>query len=398
MKNIFTLSVLLVFATASAQEKKVLFIGVDGLRSDALIQAETPHWDSLCSVGLFTYTSWHVGITVSGPSWSSMLTGVWHGKHGVTNNNYTGSNFNEYPYFITRAKEYRPDLKAVQVTSWDPMSSAVYNDGWDEKIVVPSDDACEAAGIAQLQDPEIDVLFIHIDDCDAQGHANGFSPLVDTYMNQVEYVDAQLGRILNALKARPQYANEDWMVIMTTDHGGIGTGHGGPTTEEREIWWVAAGPSVPQAEISIDLPNLGELFPDPSDYRTAPMIVDIAVTALDHLLDVDTATFINQWDLDGQSWLSYSTYIADADDKNSSFSVFPNPNNGEFAVTIESYSPNPSELNLTDLTGRVLKSFAIVPNALQAKVELNLNGMAPGTYVLRHTDGTFSTSRKVVIR
>jgi hypothetical protein len=397
-------SLLAVFASLfviqlSAQERKVLFIGVDGVRSDALQQANTPTWDSLCASGLYTYTSWHVGITVSGPSWSSMLTGVWSDKHGVTNNNYTGSNFNDYPYFTTLAKQYRTDLKTAQVTSWDPMSSAVYNDGWDSKIVVPSDDACEAAGIAQLADADLDVLFIHIDDCDAQGHGNGFSPTVASYMNQIEYVDGQLRSILTALKARPNYANEEWMVIMTTDHGGIGTGHGGPTRVEREIWWVASGPGVPQAQISIDLPSVADLFPNPDDYRTAPMLTDIAVTALDYLLEENIDDLIAEWDLDGQSWLDYSTYIGDTEGAQLDINVYPNPNNGEFELVLNTVAGDVTRWEVIDISGRQMRQGSSnVNNGPGSSIVFNLTDLSSGVYTLRITAAGSSTSRKLVIR
>jgi hypothetical protein len=397
-------SLLAVFASLfviqlSAQERKVLFIGVDGVRSDALQQANTPTWDSLCASGLYTYTSWHVGITVSGPSWSSMLTGVWSDKHGVTNNNYTGSNFNDYPYFTTLAKQYRTDLKTAQVTSWDPMSSAVYNDGWDSKIVVPSDDACEAAGIAQLADADLDVLFIHIDDCDAQGHGNGFSPTVASYMNQIEYVDGQLRSILTVLKARPNYANEEWMVIMTTDHGGIGTGHGGPTRVEREIWWVASGPGVPQAQISIDLPSVADLFPNPDDYRTAPMLTDIAVTALDYLLEENIDDLIAEWDLDGQSWLDYSTYIGDTEGAQLDMNVYPNPNNGEFELVLNTVAGDVTRWEVIDISGRQMRQGSSnVNNGPGSSIVFNLTDLSSGVYTLRITAAGSSTSRKLVIR
>lgn len=44
--------------------------------------------------------------------------------------------------------------------------------------------------------------------------------------------------ILNAIESRPTYAQEDWLIVITTDHGGIGTSHGGQTLEERNTWVV----------------------------------------------------------------------------------------------------------------------------------------------------------------
>ena len=145
-------------------EYKVLFIGIDGVRSDALQQqmnnGNANNLKAMFDSGLYTFDSWHLGVTSSGPSWSSMLTGVWEDKHGVTSNNYTGSNYNDYPYFPTRVKECRPNAKAVQITSWGPMSNNVYNDGWDSKIVPPTDDACASVAVAQLADPELDISFV----------------------------------------------------------------------------------------------------------------------------------------------------------------------------------------------------------------------------------------------
>lgn len=150
-KLIFTLTALalaaapvMLQAQQQPKKRKVLFIGIDGVRSDALQQANTPTIDSLMSVGLYTFDSWHCGITSSGASWSDMMTGVWEAKHKVTSNSYTNANYDNYPYFIKRAKECRPDLKAIQVITWDQMNDPtansnspygyVFNSGFDRSI------------------------------------------------------------------------------------------------------------------------------------------------------------------------------------------------------------------------------------------------------------------------
>ena len=38
--------------------------------------------------------------TVSGPGWSSMLTGVWADKHGVHDNSFKGANYAKHPHFF----------------------------------------------------------------------------------------------------------------------------------------------------------------------------------------------------------------------------------------------------------------------------------------------------------
>ena len=69
-------------ASAGAKVKKVLFIGIDGCRFDAIEAARAPQLDKLIAEGAH---SAKVKIlapretnsdTISGPGWSSLLTGV----------------------------------------------------------------------------------------------------------------------------------------------------------------------------------------------------------------------------------------------------------------------------------------------------------------------------------
>ncbi|MEM8584653.1 MAG: LamG-like jellyroll fold domain-containing protein, partial [Bacteroidota bacterium] len=76
------------------------------------------------------------------------------------------------------------------------------------------------------------------------GHSSGFSSAVPNYIQQIEEVDAHIGQIMAALTARSNYANEDWLIILTPDHGGIGFSHGGGSTEERRMFAVVSGDQV----------------------------------------------------------------------------------------------------------------------------------------------------------
>jgi len=70
---------------------------------------------------------------------------------------------------------------------------------------------------------------------------------------------------------------------MSTDHGRSDNGgHGGQSLEERTIFYLANGSSPGGSPASVDQPD-------------GPFIVDVAVTALDHLgVVIDPA-----WELDG---------------------------------------------------------------------------------------------------
>ena len=268
MKRLKLSALLLLFSIATAtasQKRKVLFIGIDGVRSDALQQANTPNLDALIATGAYTYDSWCLGITVSGPSWSTIFTGVWYQKHGVTNNSYSGSHFDQYNMFPKLAKAYKPNLYASEVMEWPPLIDNVPNqyDGYNVRIKVPDGGSAPTGSTTatQLLNSNLDVMTVYFDAVDLQGHSNGFSPNNPSYITAIQTVDVQVGVVINALKSRPNYANEDWLILVTTDHGGVGTGHGGNSDEERHIWWAASGNNIQHKQL------FGQ---DPGSYRLLP--------------------------------------------------------------------------------------------------------------------------------
>jgi hypothetical protein len=374
----------------ASQPRKVLIIGIDGLRTDALQQANTPFLDALIASGFYTYESWHEGITVSGPSWSTIMCGVEFPKHGVTSNSYSGSNYNNYPYFTKRAKECLPDLYQVQVVQWAPMSDNVYNDAWDQKIKVCDGcgDNSVAAANTQLQNPDLDVLFVYFDECDLTGHSTGFSPLNPAYINAIQTVDGHIGNIMNALQSRPTYAEEDWIVLITTDHGGIGTGHGGNTPTERKIWWIGSG-NNPVSNQLTNVVDPGSYVMGNRDSVVAlnnPSQADIAVTALDHLFrGTNCDPFNPTWNLDGQSWLD-SLHVESAGlkpVKNDKLEIkmFPNPTVDILSVWFPNDKNESSMIKVYDQLGNEVEKL-VVASTSKNKINLNVAALPKGSYMV----------------
>ncbi|MCA9005965.1 MAG: alkaline phosphatase family protein [Planctomycetaceae bacterium] len=114
--------------------KRVLVIGMDGTRPDALLQAKTPTFDRLIREGAFTDQAQILGKryqkndTISGPGWSSILTGVWADKHGVHDNDFKGKNYELFPHFFKRLKRERPDAQTVSFVSWEPIHDHILSE------------------------------------------------------------------------------------------------------------------------------------------------------------------------------------------------------------------------------------------------------------------------------
>ncbi|MEL6393358.1 MAG: alkaline phosphatase family protein, partial [Bacteroidota bacterium] len=244
MKSIHTLLLALISVFLWAQTPKVLQIGIDGCRPDALASANTPNIDQIILNGIYSPDAWNDDITISGPSWSAILTGVTSPKHGVTDNSFNGSNYEEYPALFLRAEQYVPSLNTASIVHWNPINTQIVGNSADFTLNVSTDQQVEDEAVNYLATTDVDWLFLHFDDVDIAGHTVGFSPTVSQYIQQIEEVDAHIGQIMAALTSRPNYANEDWLIIMTPDHGGIGFSHGGTSPEERRMFSVVSGDQV----------------------------------------------------------------------------------------------------------------------------------------------------------
>jgi len=272
--------------------KKVLVIGLDGIRVDILAETATPNIDKLIAEGFFSDQARTNVRTVSGPGWSSMLIGARTDKHLVNSNNLAGNDYATYPEFLTRLERVDSSFNTFAVVDWAPLGTTasggpLFSDAIDELLFFDggeegyrrADSLSVAAAVDRLENEDIDAAFVYIGDADEVSHATGtYAP---EYRTSIEEADAHVGRLVAAIRARPTYALEDWLILVSTDHGrNEEGGHGGDSDEERTIFFLAHGPSVVR---------------EPSG--TAPNLVDVAVTALVHLgVDIDPA-----WNLDGRS-------------------------------------------------------------------------------------------------
>jgi predicted AlkP superfamily pyrophosphatase or phosphodiesterase len=283
----------ILFAVACAdppRDKRVLVIGIDGVRPDVLAEVGTPNIDALIADGTFADDVESKAQTISGPGWSSMVIGAWPDKHLVINNDFTGNNYADYPDFLTRLEMVDPDLSTFAVVDWPPLGTTesggpLFSDTIDAKLnfngeeggYEAADAASIAAAIRYLSNQDPDAAFVYIGNPDVAAHDTGVSP---EYRRSIEIADSQVGELLAAIRSRPTYHQEDWLILVSTDHGHKEEGgHGGDSPEEKTVFWLASGPSTLKGTSN-----------------AAPNLVDIAVTALAHLgVEVDPA-----WQLDGK--------------------------------------------------------------------------------------------------
>tara|TARA_B100000405_G_C16708715_1_gene418658 strand:- start:836 stop:1810 length:975 start_codon:yes stop_codon:yes gene_type:complete len=250
-----------------------MVIGIDGVRSD-VAQISASRDESglarMASEGAWTYDS-NVGpISISGPSWSSMLTGVWCDRHGVMGNGFDNHKLDQHLDLIDRVERYDSSLKTASLVYWEPISNLIIGPGIADIQERYEEDAQvhERAVEILREDIDLDLFFVAYDDPDYAGHVHGFSPDVPEYVDAVKLADDRFAELLDVLDERIS-RGEDWLVIVTSDHGGGGStlrGHSASSSvvDLTTFMMVRGGETV-----------AGEIY--------GSVVVDVAVTALTHL-------------------------------------------------------------------------------------------------------------------
>jgi len=260
-------------------QNKVLIIGIDGCRPDALLEAKTPSLDKLWQNGAYSFNAKTDDLSWSGVCWTGMLTGVWKDKHKVMGNQYLDPNIKEYPHFFNLAKQQQPELRTYSIANWSPVHKILQDN--DATVVKHKlTDGLVARSVARtLKREDVDVMFVHLDNVDHAGHDYGYATDNSKYINAIEKTDKKIGRIVKALKKRKNYANENWLILVSTDHGGSGNNHGEAIPEHTTIFYIASGKDVEKGEI-----------------KKQVNVIDVAVTALEHL----NVKIKDEWNLDGK--------------------------------------------------------------------------------------------------
>ncbi|MEC7544870.1 MAG: S8 family serine peptidase, partial [Candidatus Thermoplasmatota archaeon] len=204
---------------------KVLIIGIDGVRGDVanIVSSEdNSAFGRMQQEGAWTYSSDVGPISVSGPSWSSMLTGVWCDRHGVFDNGFDNHKLDSNPDIFELIEAHDSSLDTTSLVYWEPIDSTIIGkDIADSQERFEEDEDLHVRAVEILQDnSSLDVLFVAYDDPDYAGHRHGFSPLSEEYVDAVKLADQRAFELLEILDDRDPF--EEWLVIITSDHGGGG--------------------------------------------------------------------------------------------------------------------------------------------------------------------------------
>lgn len=218
------------------QQGKVLLILVDGAAGKAVQQAintaQAPRIRGLIYNSMYTFE----GLADSRTSlsnisnergWANLLTGVT--THGVGD---TKEDLQDLatPTFLSLLKTSSKQVSSNLFSANQHVVSALEADV-DSGDLLANDAAVTDALIDRVSDTaeEIpDILIAQLEGVQKSGSAEGFyddagMPKANV-IEAIHIVDSQIGSMVDALRERPNFAKENWLVIVTSNYGGVYTG------------------------------------------------------------------------------------------------------------------------------------------------------------------------------
>lgn len=267
LKHILIALACMATLTGQAKTRKALYVIMDGVEPHFLESVRPTTVFDIAAAGHYgrAFCGGEVGqpnqtVTISAVGYTNILTGTWQNKHNVLGNSDIHTNYNYWNIFRIAKEQARP-VKTAVFTSWTDNRTLLVGEGQPGNANLKVDYIVDGMDLDTVRFPKkpMDLQIYDIDstvcaraaDCvrqeapdlswvylwytDDAFHIKGFGDFSKDYLLRT---DRQLRKIWDAVRYREQRFDEEWMVIVTTDHGREqrGYNHGGQSETERSVW------------------------------------------------------------------------------------------------------------------------------------------------------------------
>lgn len=229
--------------------ERVLIVSFDGLRPDAIEDANMETVLSLMENGAYTLSAQTISPNLTLPAHASMLVGTCPAKHIVRWNLYVPQNgyaLGTDIFDLARAV----DLRTVMVVAKEKLRQVTEPTSTDYFAFIDKTDRIEDfSTVLRLALNQINegfgLMFVHFGEGDIEGHASGW--MTRAQLGVYGREDRGLGSMIQTLKDKGLY--ETTLIIVTSDHGGHDSTHGTDLLEDMTIPWVISGPGIVPGEL-----------------------------------------------------------------------------------------------------------------------------------------------------
>jgi predicted AlkP superfamily pyrophosphatase or phosphodiesterase len=237
--------------------KKAIIFTIDGVRADAMQQANTPFLDSKIVSGASSFDGRCIMPATTTPNHAALFRSQTAQQHKIFDNYDVASQTTGQSSLFD--KVYDSGRTCAAVISYLPLMNAY---GHCEKLNfalhqnisigvnhdIPDNyyallEQYLAKGAQLLIDNKIDLAHVYIEAPDVVGHHKGW--MSGEYIEAVEQSDRLIAGFIEQLGDSAQ----DYTFIVTTDHGGHGHDHGLDIPEDMTVWFLCFGRDVKPTKI-----------------------------------------------------------------------------------------------------------------------------------------------------
>lgn len=290
-------------------QKKALFIIADGIPADVIEKLSTPALDAIAKEGGYTraFTGGEKGAysqtpTISAVSYNTVLTGTWVNKHNVWDNDIAAPNYH-YQTIFRLFESHFPSQKTAIFSSWLDNRTKLVGEGLpatgniqldhhydsleydtlkfphdaERNFMHKIDEAVIDHAASYIRSDAPDLSWIYLEYTDDMGHMYGDS---EKFYKAVEIMDNQVKRIWDAIQYRQQQFGEEWMIVITTDHGrdsATGKHHGGQSARERTGWIVTN--VATNKHFTSGAASIADIMPSIAGFLQLPLSRETAIEA-----------------------------------------------------------------------------------------------------------------------
>lgn len=250
----------------SVKKRKVLLIGIDGATGEDMKKIMPPIISSILPNSKYSWQSRSDAPVNDAGTWKNIMTGI-ATIHKIQDSTFivpeSASEHDavvEYPSLIERLQATPKMRYSVAVSPWKTLVDRLLLYA-DEPIAVANDDAAADTAVKKIGINKADLIVVNFNQVNQAGLKYGYAADVPEYKAAVTQVDTYVGKLLDAVKARKTYANEEWLVVITSNHGGVNKGFTSQTERERNSFNIYYNPGFKKVEIDNVPLTDGFLFP-----------------------------------------------------------------------------------------------------------------------------------------
>lgn len=199
---------------------KVLYIILTGARGNSIETSNTPNLNRIKDHANYSFQSVSDDNGLDATTWADMLTGVNKTHHNILSNDFAGNRLSTYPMFFKFIKQ-KTAMRTASFVASNALSTNLVSDANLNEKYSDDDAAVKNAVITELKREDAGVVLAEFNGIKRAGDQFGYDSSIPEYQQAILSADTYVGELINELGKRPNYANENWLVIIASNRGGI---------------------------------------------------------------------------------------------------------------------------------------------------------------------------------